>query len=92
MPKTNRNTRANGKPKRTGRSRLGCGPVGHPLDRGILKSIEQIAREQGKELRPWSEEDSDRMVALGKSLFRSDKEREEFFAGIEERRRQDRGK
>jgi len=54
---------------------------------GRTKSIEEIAREQGKELRPWTREDWERMKKLGKGLFRSQKEFDEFLAGIYERRR-----
>lgn len=58
---------------------------------GGHKSLEELAHEQGKELRPLTDEDFARMRRLGKQLFRSHKEREAFFDGIAERRRQGRG-
>ncbi len=69
-------------------------PVGLNGRKGAFsghKTIEQIAKDQGIELRPWTDEDFERMRKLGRELFRSHKEREEFFAGIEERRRRSRG-
>lgn len=81
----NRNSKRNGTPKRKKK------PPALPKRYGGHKSIEELAREQGKELRPWTDEDRQEMIKLGKELFRSDKEREEFFAGIAERRRQSRG-
>ncbi len=69
-------------------------PVGLNGRKGGLsghKTIQRIAKEQGIELRPWTDEDFERMRKLGRELFRSHKEREEFFAGIEERRRRSRG-
>ena len=58
---------------------------------GRTKSIEELAREQGKVLRPWTREDWEEMKKIGKGLFRSRKELDEFIAGIYERRRQSRG-
>ena len=58
---------------------------------GRTKSIEELAREQGKELRPLTDEDFKEMRKIGKELFRNRKELEDFIAGIYERRRQSRG-
>ncbi|HXG12757.1 MAG TPA: hypothetical protein VNK04_23565 [Gemmataceae bacterium] len=88
----NRNAKANGKPKRTKKPRPTYRATYQSIVHAGTKSIEELAREQGVELRPWTEEDFKRMIELGKKLFRSHKEREEFFAGIAERRRQNRGK
>ena len=89
MAKKNRNSKENGKPKRVkkGRTRLRS-----PIGTITRERLEEIARSQGKELRPATDEDFKWMIELGKQLFRSHKEREEFFAGIDERRRQSRGK
>lgn len=89
MAKKNRNSKDNGKPKRSKNPRPRSGTVRR---RFPPKSLEEIAKEQGKELRPWTDEGFQRMVELGKELFRSHKQREAFFAGIYERRRQSRGK
>lgn len=86
MAKAKRNSKANGKPKRTKKPRLG-----DKVRRLTRKDLEEIARAQGKELRPWTDEDFDRIAKLGKGLWKSDKEFEEFLAGIYERRRQSRG-
>jgi hypothetical protein len=89
MAKKKRNAKANSKPKRTGKSRF---PLLTERRTYTRAQLEEIARAQGKELRPCTDEDFKLMIELGKQLFRSHKEREEFFAGIEERRRQSRGK
>lgn len=83
MAKKDPNAKKNGKPKRakTLRPRRGA-----PTLRFPVKSLEEIAREQGKELRPWTDEDFKRMAKLGRGLWKSDEEFEEFLAGIYERR------
>lgn len=92
MAKKNRNSRKDGKPKRSKKPRPAYRATYQSIVHAGTKSIEELAREQGVELRPWTEEDRQEMIKLGKALFRSHKEREEFFAGIDERRRQSRGK
>lgn len=88
MAKQTRASKDNGKLKRP---RKLSEPTSLKGSYGGHKRLEDLAREQGKELRPLSDEDFARMRRLGKQLFRSHKEREAFFAGIDERRRQSRG-
>ena len=92
MAKAKRSAKSNGKvaqtakPKRLRRTNRPKIPY-----YGRTKSIEELAREQGKVLRPWTREDWEEMEKIGKGLFRSRKELDEFIAGIYERRRQSRG-
>jgi hypothetical protein len=88
MAKKNGNSKGNGKRKRAKKTRSRIKAAGLRLPH---KSLEEIAREQGKELRPWTDEDFDRLAELGKGLWKSDEEFEQFLAGIYERRRQSRG-
>ena len=90
MAKTNRNGKGRSERKQPARSKKAL-VVPEPGRVHGHKSIEELAREQGKELRPWTDADFERMIELGKGLFRSRKELEEFVAGIYERRRQSRG-
>ena len=53
------------------------------------KTAEQIAAEQG--IGPVTDKDLDEMIGMGKGLWKTDEEFEEFLAGIYERRRQSRG-
>jgi hypothetical protein len=92
MAKEKRNSKKNGKSKRSKKLRPAYRATYQSIVHAGSKNIEELAHEQGVELRPWTDEDRQEMIKLGKELFRSHKEREEFFAGIDERRRQSRGK
>lgn len=87
MPSGTRKSRDNGKPRRPAKRRRFALTA---EERRRLKSIEEIAKEQGKELRPWTDKDFEEMRKIGRGLFRSSEELHEFVKGIYERRRRGR--
>ncbi len=87
MPKGNRKTRDNGRPRRPAKRRRFAVT---PQERRRL--IERLVQEQGDKLRPWTDEDRREMIKLGKELFPTPGELEQFVKGIYERRRQGRGR
>ncbi len=80
MRKTRRNSRAV--------TRAGHSPNGKAKNQR-RKTADEVAVEQG--IQPLTDADLDGMIGKGKDLWKSDREFDEFVAGIYERRRQSRG-
>lgn len=87
MVKKNRNGMTNGRRKPAKQPQAVPARVWLAAGR---KSIEELAKEQGKELRPWTDEDFKQLAETGKGLWKNDEELDEFLKGIYQRRRQER--